>query len=78
MLSNYLLAWMGEIFFLKGIHMKNLAKVMFGVAAVAAVTASAVPVPAEHEEPSRLHDPVRGYPGHQGPLQSVEAGLVPG
>ena len=41
MLSNYLLGWMGEIFFLKGIHMKNLAKVMFGVAAVAAVTASA-------------------------------------
>ena len=41
MLSNYLLTWMGEIFFLKGIHMKNLAKVMFGVAAVAAVTASA-------------------------------------
>ena len=41
MLSNYLLTWMGEIFFLKGIHMKNLAKVMFGVAAAAAVTASA-------------------------------------
>ena len=41
MLSNYLLGWMGEIFFLKGIHMKNLAKVMFGVAAAAAVTASA-------------------------------------